>query len=67
MNVVVGAWNKDAPKDALQYNEGPFSVFAIIDGHRGDAVAKFLHKHLIDCILRNKAMMVDHHFSTGLK
>lgn len=39
----------------------------MIDGHRGDAVAKFLHKHLIDCIKRNEAMMVKHHFSVGLK
>lgn len=67
MNLVIGVWEKEAPSDRLGFNPGPFSVHAVIDGHRGEAVAKFLHRHLIPCIKRNEAMMVKHHFSVGLK
>ncbi len=38
-------------------NKGPFHLFAIIDGHRGEAVAEFVNNHLMDVVYRNKNIM----------
>lgn len=55
--------NDDLPRtlDAIYYeisrepkpkvvNKGPFHVFAMIDGHRGDVVAEFVKRHLMNII-----------------
>ena len=46
---------------------GPFSLFAVIDGHRGHVVAEFIFQHLMDVVLRNENIMVKKHYSIGLK
>ena len=46
---------------------GPFDIYAIIDGHRGEVVAEFIRDHLMDVILRNENIMIYRYFSIGLK
>jgi hypothetical protein len=60
INVLMAEFQSEQPPERV--NKGPFHVFAIIDGHRGEAVAKFIHEHLIDLILRNENMMVFKYF-----
>ena len=55
----------EAPPDKI--NMGPFDVYAVIDGHRGPAVAEFIKDHLMDVILRNENIMIYRYFSIGLK
>ena len=55
----------EKPPDTV--NGGPFHVFAVIDGHRGHAVAEFIKNHLMDVILRNENLMVRKYHSIGLK
>ena len=55
----------EAPPDKT--NMGPFNIYAVIDGHRGSAVAEFIKEHLMDVILRNENIMVYRFFSIGLK
>jgi len=46
---------------------GPFNIFAMIDGHRGRAVAEFIKKYLIECIFRNENIMINAWYAVGLK
>lgn len=55
----------EKPPDTV--NGGPFHIFAVIDGHRGHAVAEFIKNHLMDVILRNENLMVRKYHSIGLK
>lgn len=48
-------------------NKGPFSLFCIIDGHRGTAVAQFIKDHLMEVVYRNRDIMVRRRFQRGLK
>lgn len=48
-------------------NLGPFQVFAMIDGHRGIQVAKFIKKYLMEAIYRNECIMKKRWFAIGLK
>ena len=57
--------HSEQPPDKV--NKGPFHVFAMIDGHRGETVAKFIHEHLMDVILRNENIMCNKYYVMGLK
>lgn len=48
-------------------NRGPFSLFAVIDGHRGCVVAEYIKNHLMEVVYRNKNIMVKRFFAKGLK
>lgn len=65
VNQVIHELQQEKPPDKV--NRGPFSVFAIIDGHRGEAVARFIEKYLLDIIYRNENIMCRKWFSMGLK
>ena len=64
-NSIYSELQSEKPPELI--NGGPFHVFAIIDGHRGSAVAEFVRNHLMDVILRNENIMVRRYFSIGLK
>ena len=64
-NAVLAEINSEQPPDKV--NKGPFHVFAMIDGHRGEAIAKFIHEHLMDTILRNENIMCNKYYTMGLK
>jgi hypothetical protein len=51
----------------MRVNIGPFHIFAIIKGHRGNVVAEFVKEHLMEVILRNEKIMKHRSFETGLK
>lgn len=48
-------------------NKGPFDLFAVIDGHGGEAVAVAVKKHLMDVVVRNRNIMVEHCYAKGLQ
>ena len=39
----------------------------MIDGHRGDHIAKFIKNHLLNVVYRNENIMVHKHYQKGLK
>ena len=49
------------------HNHGPFSLFAIIDGHRGKEVAQYIRKTLMQIVVRNRDIMIRRCFKSGLK
>jgi hypothetical protein len=48
-------------------NKGPFHLYVMIDGHRGYAVSRFIRDHFMDVLYRNENIMVNKHYSIGLK
>ena len=42
-------------------------MFIVIDGHRGNAIAQYLKKHLVQVIFRNRNIMIRKRYSKGLK
>ena len=65
LNSIYSEIQSEAPP--LKINMGPFDIYAIIDGHRGEVVAEFIRDHLMDVILRNENIMIYRYFSIGLK
>ena len=57
---------KQPNPDLGDINKGPFHLFAIIDGHRGHAVAYMIKKYLMEIIYRNKNIMVKRRYQKGL-
>ena len=45
----------------------PVSLFAMIDGHRGPSVARFIQKHLMEVVYRSRDIMVRKRYDKGLK
>lgn len=65
-------WYNEIEQASKKYdykNDGPFNLFAVIDGHgkHGHAVSMFVKNHLLEVVFRNKNLMVYRRFEKGMK